>query len=144
MEREGDTSTSAPEVERRQAPRTAATLEARCRRLGRPSDEAVTTTVDISSGGVRLRAPAQLSVGDVVELEIQAPHGIEVALQGLVVQLTGEGRERHAHVAFDSLSASAADLLTELLEVEAAWSAAEAAAATAVPGDRTPDTASLS
>lgn len=102
-------------VERRQAPRFRVTLDATCRRLGR-DDEADTATVDVSHGGARITAPAQVSVGDVIQLVVQMPHGIELTLQGLVVQLSGSDAGPHAHVAFDSLSAAAADLLTELLE----------------------------
>jgi hypothetical protein len=127
-------------VERREAPRIEVTLDARCRRLGRPGDGDETATVDVSHGGARIAAPAQLNVGDVIQLAVQMPHGIELTLQGLVVQLSGSGAEHHAHVAFDSLSTAAADLLTELLQEQADWQAAEAMAREAVgaPGDLPP------
>ena len=115
-------------VERRQAPRIKVTLDARCRRLGRPGEGDETTTVDVSHGGARITAPTQLNVGDVIQLAVQMPHGIELTLQGLVVQLSDGADRSHAHVAFDSLSTAAADLLTELLEEQAQWQAAEAAA----------------
>jgi hypothetical protein len=115
-------------VERRGAPRIKVTLDARCRRLGRPGEGDETTTVDVSHGGARITAPNQLGVGDVIQLAVQMPHGIELMLQGLVVQLSDDVDDAHAHVAFDSLSTAAADLLTELLDEQAQWQAAEAAA----------------
>ncbi len=149
MERERDESTTGrgedPPIERRQTPRLRVTLDARLRRLGRSSDDGETTTIDVSQGGARVHAPAQIGVGDVVELTIGTPHGIEVALQGLVVSLSDDAGSHHAHVAFDSLSASAADLLTEMLKEQAEWSAAEAAADPAAgAGVAPPDTATLS
>ena len=113
-------------VERRQAPRFRVTLDATCRRLGRDG-EADTATVDVSHGGARIAAPAQVSVGDVIQLVVQMPHGIELTLQGLVVQLSDSDAGPHAHVAFDSLSAAAADLLTELLKEHAEQQAGDTA-----------------
>jgi hypothetical protein len=102
--------------ERRQAPRFRVTLDARWRRLGRGDDEVDSATVDVSHGGARISAPAQISIGDVIQLTVQMPHGIELTLQGLVVQLSDTDAGHQAHVAFDSLSSAAADLLTELLD----------------------------
>jgi hypothetical protein len=104
-------------VDRRRTPRLRVTLDARCTRLGRTDQPDETTTVDVSQGGARIAAPTQLSIGDVVQLVVDTSHGIELTLQGLVVQLSHDGDDagHHAHVAFDSLSAAAADLLTDLL-----------------------------
>ena len=112
-------------VERRQSPRFQVTLDATCRRLGRDV-ESDTATVDVSHGGARISAPAQVSIGDVIQLVVQMPHGIELTLQGLVVQLSDSDPQPHAHIAFDSLSAAAADLLTELLKEQADQQAADA------------------
>jgi hypothetical protein len=114
--------------DRRQEPRFRVTLDASFRRLGRDDSEADTTTVDVSHGGARITAPAQVSIGDVIQLAIRMPHGIELTLQGLVVQLS-DADGHHAHVAFDSLSAFAAELLTELLDEQASQQADAARAA---------------
>jgi hypothetical protein len=132
-------------VERRQAPRIQVTLDARCRRLGRPGEGEETTTVDVSHGGARIGAPAQINVGDVIQLAVQMPHGIELTLQGLVVQLSSTADDHHAHVAFDSLSTAAADLLTEMLREHAEWQEAEGSAFAGqspgeAPGDDAPGT----
>lgn len=124
-------------IERRQSPRFRVTLDASYRRLGH-DDEDRTRTVDVSHGGARIVAPSQMSVGDVLQLVVQMPHGIELTLQGLVVQIS-DTEGQHAHVAFDSLSAAAADLLTELLQEQAerqsAAAEADAAAEDATPSD---------
>lgn len=103
-------------VDRRQSPRIKVTLDAKYRRLGRDGDPASTATVDVSHGGARITAPSQVSVGDVLQLTVALPQGIELTLQGLVVQLSDADQQPHAHVAFDSLSTAAADLLTEILD----------------------------
>lgn len=104
------------EVDRRRTPRIVVSLDAQYRRLGRDASEVEATTVDVSHGGARITAPVEVSVGDVLQLTVAMPHGIELTLQGLVVQLSDAERSHHAHVAFDSLSTVAADLLTELLD----------------------------
>lgn len=105
--------------DRRSEPRLRVTIDATVRRLGRSDEAETTSTVDVSHGGARLVAPTPLAIGDVVELGVRMSHGIELSLQGLVVQLSDlDGH--HAHVAFDSLSATAAELLTELLREHAA------------------------
>lgn len=114
--------------ERRQSPRIRIALDAQYKRLGRAADPASTTTVDVSHGGARITAPTQLAVGDVLELTVSLPPGIELTLQGLVVQLSDDNDHRqHAHVAFDSLSTVAADLLTELIDSSGATSPPESA-----------------
>ena len=109
---------AAPQVEadRRQSPRIKVTLDATYKRLGRDADPASAATVDVSHGGARITAPRQVAVGDVIQLTVAMPHGIELTLQGLVVQLSNSDASHHAHVAFDSLSTAAADLLTEILD----------------------------
>jgi hypothetical protein len=107
------------DVERRRSPRIAANLDAQYRRLGRDTTTAEVATVDVSHGGVRITASTQMAVGDVLQLVVEMPQGIELTLQGLVVQLTSSDNQHHAHVAFDSLSTAAADLLTELLDERA-------------------------
>lgn len=105
-------------TERRQSPRIKIALDAQCRRLGRDEQPVATTTIDVSHGGARITAPREVSVGDVVELTVAMPHSLELTLQGLVVHLSDQiphHEQRHAHLAFDSLSAAAADLLTEAL-----------------------------
>ena len=103
-------------AERRQSPRIKVSLDAECKRLGHESEARAAATVDVSHGGARITAAAHLAVGDVLELTVAVPHGIELTLQGLVVQLTDTNDQHHAHVAFDSLSTVAADLLTEMLD----------------------------
>ena len=115
-------------VERRRSPRIAARLDAQYRRLGRDTNPAEAATVDVSHGGVRLTASTQMAVGDVIQLVVEMPQGIELTLQGLVVQLTSSDNQHHAHVAFDTLSTAAADLLTELLDEHAEQAEHDAAA----------------
>jgi hypothetical protein len=108
-----DGSTVIPE--RRRSPRLRATLPATLHRLGHGDDPKKVTTIDVSQGGARLVADQAICVGDVLQISVKMPHGLELTLQGLVVQLTDAEGAHHAHVAFDSLSAAAADLLTDLL-----------------------------
>ncbi|MFP3905475.1 MAG: PilZ domain-containing protein [Acidimicrobiales bacterium] len=115
-------------IERRQSPRFRVTLDASYRRLGHDDADDQTRTIDVSHGGARIAAPSTMSVGDVLQLVVQMPHGIELTLQGLVVQIS-DTEGQHAHVAFDSLSAAAADLLTELLQEQAERQAAASDAA---------------
>ncbi len=118
----GDASASAP-PDRRREPRVRVELDATIRRLGHSDPESTTSTIDVSHGGARIAAPAPLAVGDVLELGVRMSHGIELTLQGLVVQISDAGGH-HAHVAFDSLSTTAAELLTELLSEQSAEQAA--------------------
>ncbi len=111
-----DQQANAESGERRQSPRIKVTLDAKYRRLGRDGDPSNATTVDVSHGGARVTAPSQVAIGDVLQLTVVMPQGIELTLQGLVVQLSEDEQRHHAHVAFDALSTAAADLLTELLD----------------------------
>jgi hypothetical protein len=101
--------------ERRGSPRLRVTLPATIHRLGHGDAPKTVNTIDVSHGGTRLVADQAIAVGDVLEISVEMPHGLELTLQGLVVQLTDAEGVRHAHLAFDSLSAAAADLLTDLL-----------------------------
>jgi len=92
----------------------------RCRRLGRGEEEMVVEAVDLSPGGVRLRAPDRLMTGDVVLCWIDAGNGDATAgLKGLVVQARRQQEETlcNVHVAWTNLSPEATEELGRLLTV---------------------------
>ncbi|HET7489876.1 MAG TPA: PilZ domain-containing protein [Acidimicrobiales bacterium] len=85
-----------------------------CRRLGRRETDVVVETVDLSPGGVRLRAGG-LITGDVVLCSMTGPDG-DLGLKGLVVATRpGTGGPPWAHVAWTNLSPDAVEQLGRLL-----------------------------
>lgn len=112
-------------AERRVHNRSEVELSATVERVGgRPSVSGEATTVDLSEGGVRLRGPAALAVGDVVRVTI-ASGGLSVAHQGLVVGRQAEPRKRAVlNVAFRTLDESASIDLRRLMRTATERSAA--------------------
>lgn len=111
---EPDVDSEASAVERRRDARYPVTLEATCQRMGHHGATVDTATVDLSHRGARIVAPAGTAVGDVVQVTVPMPDGIELTLQGLVVQISHTAGH-HAHLAFDSQSITAAGLLLALV-----------------------------
>ena len=103
---------------RRRWRRVPVRFQMRCRRIGRAEQEMVTDAVDLSPGGVRLRAPSRLMTGDVVLCSTDAG-GVDatVALKGLVVQSRPQAGKGSCivHVAWTNLSPEAGDELGRLL-----------------------------
>lgn len=93
-------------------------LTMRCRRLGFGGVDEEGEAVDLSPGGVRLRAPDRLGTGDVVLCSVVVA-GSEVDLKGLVVHTSGR-RDGFCdvHVAWTNLSDAARDGLDHLLELQ--------------------------
>lgn len=89
----------------------------RCRRLGRAEREMAVETVDLSPGGVRLRAPGSLMTGDVVLCSTDGDGSeVRVGLKGLVVQARKQDdRSCIVHIAWTNLSPEAREELSRLL-----------------------------
>lgn len=88
-----------------------------CKRLGRAEHQMVVEAVDLSPGGIRLRAPSRLMTGDVVLFWTDdGGEDPAVGLKGLVVQ-GGPPRDGpcDAHVAWTNLSDESSAELARLL-----------------------------
>lgn len=105
------------EDSRRRWRRVPVRLTMHCRRLGRGEQEMVVEAVDLSPGGVRLRAPDRLITGDVVLCWTDSgSEAAPVGLKGLVVQARAHRNETcDVHVAWTNLSPESGDLLNRLL-----------------------------
>jgi len=104
--------------ERRQHKRLPVRTSVRCRRLGRGGYDEDVTSLDVSAGGVLLRADNRLGVGDVLSLEFELA-GFALGLKGLVVAARDAGRDggdRYVHVAFTGLGADRLASLSRLLD----------------------------
>ncbi len=107
------------EDERRHWRRVPVRFTMNCRRLGRGEDDMVAEAVDLSPGGVRLRAPDRLITGDVVLCWTHDGDGETViGLKGLVVQARAHrGEPSSVHVAWTSLSEESREELSRLLRL---------------------------
>lgn len=105
------------EDSRRQWRRVAVRLTMHCRRLGRGEHEMVVEAVDLSPGGVRLRAPAPLITGDVVLCWTDSDSETStVGIKGLVVQARAHRNETcDVHVAWTNVSPQSGEELGRLL-----------------------------
>jgi hypothetical protein len=102
--------------ERRQHKRVPVHTTVRCRRLGRGGFDEEVPSVDLSAGGMLLRADGRLAVGDVLSLELELA-GFSLAFRGLVVAVReASGDDRFVHVAFTGLSPDRLATLADLLE----------------------------
>jgi hypothetical protein len=104
---------------RRQWRRVPVRFTMHCKRLGRGEHEMVVEAVDLSPGGVRLRAPDRLITGDIVLCWTDTGDGdTAIGFKGLVVQARpGRGERSHVHVAWTNLSDESRDELSRLLAV---------------------------
>ena len=105
------------EDSRREWRRVPVRFTMRCKRLGRGEHEMVVEAVNLSPGGVRMRAPERLMTGDVVLCWMDGGNGASaVGLKGLVVQAsTAANQMGDVHVAWTNLSAESGDELARLL-----------------------------
>jgi hypothetical protein len=92
-------------------------LTMHCKRLGRGDDAMVVETMDMSPGGVRLRAPDRLMTGDVVLCWTQSDDGeAATGIKGLVVQSRNQhDRTSEVHVAWTNLSPESGEEIGRLL-----------------------------
>jgi c-di-GMP-binding flagellar brake protein YcgR len=107
-------------VQRRRERRVPVRFAVHCRRLGRGGFDEVVQTVDLSTGGAGIVAGAALVVGDVVMLTVEAGNGDEVSCKGLVVATSPSPRyrrQRHAHIAFSTLSDTTRERLTRIIDL---------------------------
>jgi hypothetical protein len=104
--------------ERRVHARSDVKLSASVERVGgRSSVSGPATTVDLSEGGVRLKGPAALAVGDVVRVTITTAD-LSVERQGLVVgRQAGASKQATLHVAFKTPDARTSIEMGRLLEL---------------------------
>ena len=107
------------EDSRRQWRRVPARFKLHCKRLGRGGDEMVVDALDLSPGGVRLRAPDRLMTGDVVLCWTDSSDsGSTAGLKGLVVQARAHRNGMcEVHVAWTNLSPESSDELGRLLSL---------------------------
>ena len=107
------------EDSRRHWRRVPVRFELHCTRIGRSEQEMVVEAMNMSPGGVRLRAPQRLMTGDVVLFWVEP--GVAdspVALKGLVVQATAHRNGAcDVHVAWTNLSPASSDELARLLTI---------------------------
>ena len=105
--------------ERRHWRRVPVRLTMHCKRLGRGEYEMDVQAVDLSPGGVRLRAPDRLITGDIVLCWSDSADGdTAIGFKGLVVQARSQRDETcHAHVAWTNLSHESREELARLLNV---------------------------
>lgn len=107
------------EDSRREWRRVPVRFTMRCKRLGRAEHEMVVEAVNLSPGGVRMRAPERLMTGDVVLCWMDGGNGASaVGLKGLVVQASAPANEMgDVHVAWTNLSPESGDELARLLSL---------------------------
>lgn len=107
------------EDSRREWRRVPVRFTMRCRRLGRGDLEMAVEAVNLSPGGVRLRAPQRLITGDVVLFWADSGGGDPaVGLKGLVVQATAHRNgSSDVHVAWTNVSPEGGEELARLLTV---------------------------
>ncbi len=102
--------------DRRAHPRVTASFSVRVRRLGTgrrtdPSD--VVQVVDLSLGGMRVKAPRWVGVGDVVQIEVD-----DLGVRGLVVNVSPrQGPALHAHIAFTNISGPTLAAICEIVDL---------------------------
>ena len=106
--------------ERRRHRRHTVQSSVRCRRLGRGGYEEEVASVDLSLGGVLVRADDRLGVGDVLVLDFPVAD-LSLGLRGLVVSVRSVAGDpdpdaRYVHVAFTGLSPERLDLLCRYVE----------------------------
>lgn len=114
------------EDSRRHWRRVPVRLTMHCRRLGRGEHEMMVEAVDLSPGGVRLRAPDQLITGDIVLCWTESGDGdTAVGFKGLVVQARTQRHDvSFVHVAWTNLSPDSREELGRLLTLHDAEAAA--------------------
>lgn len=104
------------EDSRRQWRRVPVRFAMRCRRLGRGEYEMGVEVMNLSPGGVRLRAPDRLITGDIVLCWAATDADTAIGFKGLVVQARpGSNGMSDAHVAWTNLSGESRDELGRLL-----------------------------
>jgi hypothetical protein len=102
--------------DRREFRRVAVGFSVHCLRLGRRGIDTDVHVVDLSPGGLRLRAPKGLDGGDVVELTFTVGE-MKIPVRGLVVYTTTSDKgDRHGHIAFTGLGDDALVALGRLLD----------------------------
>lgn len=113
------------EDSRRQWRRVPVRFAMRCKRLGRGEDEMGVEAVNLSPGGVRLRAPDRLLTGDIVLCWTATDgSGTAIGFKGLVVQARpGPDGTSDAHVAWTTLSGESREELARLLRLHDATAA---------------------
>lgn len=108
-------------VQRRAAQRVPVGFTMHCRRLGRGGFDEPVAAVDLSVTGAGILAGPGLVVGDVVLLTLGADPD-DISCKGLVVG-TGPSlrypKQRHAHIAFATLSGTTLDRLTAIVALHA-------------------------
>jgi hypothetical protein len=108
-----------PDIEERRAhPRVQTRFRVHCRRLARSGVDQDVDVVDLSMGGARITAPAELRVGDVVELTVEERLG-NLTLTGLVVGVRTDDGARHGHIAFTRLVPAALERIGQLIDLTA-------------------------
>jgi hypothetical protein len=106
--------------ERRAHPRVPTRLTVHCRRLGRTGIDEDVRVLDLSMGGVRIAAPAELRVGDVVELTVAEEPPGRLTLTGLVVGVRSDDTgPRNGHIAFTRLAAAHLEGIGRLIDLTA-------------------------
>lgn len=105
------------EDSRRQWRRVPVRFTVRCKRLGWGDDEMMVEAVNLSPGGARLRAPEQLTTGDVVMCWIDSGNGdFPAGVKALVVQAESHRADMcDVHVAWTNLSVESEQQLKRLL-----------------------------
>ncbi|MGQ0520375.1 MAG: PilZ domain-containing protein [Actinomycetota bacterium] len=105
------------EDSRRQWRRVPVRFAMRCKRLGRGEYEMGVEAMNLSPGGVRLRAPDRLITGDIVLCWTDTDGGdTAIGFKGLVVQARpGPNGMSDAHVAWTTLSGESREELGRLL-----------------------------
>lgn len=105
--------------ERRAHPRVAADLIVHCRRLGRSGIDQDVPVLDLSLGGLRIEAPQELRVGDVVELTV-ARVPPQLTLTGLVVGVRpAVDGAHHGHIAFTRVAEDHLERIGHLIDLTA-------------------------
>lgn len=90
-----------------------------CRRLGRGEHDMVVDAVDLSPGGVRLRAPDRLITGDIVLCwSDNGGSDTVIGFKGLVVHSQSHrGDHSSVHIAWTNLSPESREELSRLLRL---------------------------
>ena len=102
-------------VDRRQHPRVQVTLAASVTRLGGRDLRAPVSVLDLSEGGARIAGPAELAVGDVLVLTIEAA-GLGIEHQGLVVGRLADDEHALLNLAFKTVDEAGRAELRRLID----------------------------